>query len=147
MRISSELNDDYGLSSEKLAKQHSVLRIQLGRCGHLRERCFGDWPLPLGNGQTSFFETSRGVCLNSRPREGDGLDYVSQTMYADAVFCASTHAPQWGEHPEKILPIQSGGFNSRSSMERITSPISAVCTCAQPDTASTPAFSLPHGMS
>lgn len=37
MRISSELSDDCGLSSEKLAKQHSVLRIQLGRCGHLRE--------------------------------------------------------------------------------------------------------------
>lgn len=47
-------------------------------------------------------------------------------------------------------------YNSRSSMERITSSISAVCTCARPDTTSTPAFSLgdypttsslPHGMS
>ena len=136
------------------------------------------------------------------PPRGDRLVYVSQTMYADAVFCASTHAPlkegeprsrdskryfnsrpRMGANRSRVNAIRNatsthtplcGGsehciwespstklfnsrsaiertitvaqrticFNSRPSMWRITFPISAVCTCARPDTASTPAFSL-----
>ena len=136
MRISSELSDDYGFSSGKLAKQQSVLKNQLESknrevisASEASEMTSGEW-FPAGTAlvfprfkthgenQTHRLLHFPRPCYNSRP----------------------THVGD--EHPEKILPSQSGGFNSRSAMERITSPISAASTCILSDTASTPSFSL-----